>query len=138
MYLHILHSSLMWMNKYSIRKRRPLFLGRLFLIINSITKKGCINNAAFFCMLISFLFLQRSDAFFQCSNLAFGVGLFLAFHFNDIGWSLAHELFVAELLQYTLEETFVVLQVSFQLTTINILVGKLLFYYFLFLLLCIH
>ncbi|WP_423805658.1 hypothetical protein, partial [Phocaeicola barnesiae] len=42
------------------------------------------------------LFLQCSDTFFQCGNLGFGIGLFLTFHFDDVGRSLADEFFVAQ------------------------------------------
>lgn len=45
------------------------------------------------------LFLQGCDAFLERLNLALGVGLFLAFHFDDLGRSLRHEFLVAEFFQ---------------------------------------
>ena len=62
---------------------------------------------------MSLRLLQRSDAFLQRLDDAFGIGLLLALQLDDGGRSVVHKLLVAELLQHALQETFLVLQLGF-------------------------
>ncbi len=59
------------------------------------------------------LFLQSSNALFERLDDAFGIGLFLAFKFDNGGGGIVHELFVAEFLHNTSQETFFVFQLGF-------------------------